>query len=336
LAAALVVVGILAPDIIPLCYVPGDAVVCPTDMTAVPFDSPRADEVVRATASAPDIAVVELAGILGAAITAVVALRRLRGSSTPYDPVVVLGLLKLPVGALTAVLGLLFLRGNFVPGLSALDSSAQIIAWAVLLGAGQQLFTGLVDRQALALLGAVDAPTEQRQHSAGLDMQTAEAFTTAVSSTLRSSAPAALREAIGGQPLSNYSGAVTIQLLDDMGAELDPPERRRVALLPGRRYTFRVVIGPEARRGLAMPLKISDGIEEDAVRFGIELESNDRRVQQQEQAVTVGATEGEVAADFPFALDEDMPQRWAWVRVTQRGQVVRQIELDIATLEAKA
>lgn len=41
---------------------------------------------------------------------------------------VVLALLKLPTGALTAPLGLLLMRGGFVPGLSALDSPAQIIA----------------------------------------------------------------------------------------------------------------------------------------------------------------------------------------------------------------
>ena len=35
-------------------------------------------------------------------------------------------------GALTAVLGLLFIRGGFVPGLSALDSSAQISAHAAI------------------------------------------------------------------------------------------------------------------------------------------------------------------------------------------------------------
>ena len=34
------------------------------------------------------------------------------------------------------------MRGEFVPGLSALDSPAQIIAWAILFGYAQQLFTG--------------------------------------------------------------------------------------------------------------------------------------------------------------------------------------------------
>jgi hypothetical protein len=58
----------------------------------------------------------------------------------------------LPTGALTAFLGLLLIKAGFVPGLSALDSSAQIVAWAIVFGYAQELFTSLVDRQALTVL----------------------------------------------------------------------------------------------------------------------------------------------------------------------------------------
>jgi hypothetical protein len=72
---------------------------------------------------------------------------------------VVLNILKLPTGALTAVLGLMLMRGGFVPGLTALDDPPQIIAWAVVFGASQQLFTGMVDRQAESVLGATGDKT---------------------------------------------------------------------------------------------------------------------------------------------------------------------------------
>jgi hypothetical protein len=39
-----------------------------------------------------------------------------------------------------------------VPGLTAVDTSPQIIAYAILLGYSQQLFTGFVDRQAHSVL----------------------------------------------------------------------------------------------------------------------------------------------------------------------------------------
>ena len=47
------------------------------------------------------------------------------------------------------------MRGGFVPGLSALDTSAQILAWALIFGYAQQLFTRLVDQQAHSVLDAV-------------------------------------------------------------------------------------------------------------------------------------------------------------------------------------
>jgi hypothetical protein len=84
--------------------------------------------------------------------TATVGLRKVRGSADPYSIPVALALLKLPTGALTAFLGLLLIKAGFVPGLSALDSSAQIVAWAIVFGYAQELFTSLVDRQALTVL----------------------------------------------------------------------------------------------------------------------------------------------------------------------------------------
>ncbi len=99
-------------------------------------------------------------GIVAAAVAAAASLRRIRGTSTPYNVPVALALLKLPTGALTAVLGLLLMRGEFVPGLRALDSSAQIIAWAVIFGYAQQLFTRFVDSQAQSVLNSVGGPSK--------------------------------------------------------------------------------------------------------------------------------------------------------------------------------
>jgi hypothetical protein len=49
------------------------------------------------------------------------------------------------------------MRGNFVPGLSALDSTAQILAWALVFGFAQELFTRLVDQQGHTVLNTVRA-----------------------------------------------------------------------------------------------------------------------------------------------------------------------------------
>lgn len=177
-AGSMIVVGWATPATIPLCFAPEAAglttVVCPTeqvgpiastgtraqatsDATAGVFavDEDDIDELLGSTAKRHDIAVVELIGLTSAAIAAAGAIRRVRGSSEPYGIPYILALLKLPTGAVTALLGLLLMRGGFVPGLSALDTSAQILAWAIVFGYAQQLFTRLVDQQAHSVLDSV-------------------------------------------------------------------------------------------------------------------------------------------------------------------------------------
>jgi hypothetical protein len=190
LVLALGVVGVTVfafdkPGALPMCFTPGN-VVCTTSTTRVPASAQegpggqqtaagqaKTDEIMRRVASGWDIAVVELVGLVAAAIAAAAALRNVQGTSTPYSLPVALALLKLPTGALTALLGLLLMRGGFVPGLSALDSSAQIIAWALVFGYAQQLLTRFVDSQAQSVLAGAGgntkalAPPSQHGHSNG-------------------------------------------------------------------------------------------------------------------------------------------------------------------------
>jgi hypothetical protein len=155
-ALAMALLGVFAPDAIPLCFHPGTNVVCPTAES--PVGKADVDTVIADTTSGWDLALVEIVGVLAAGIAAAAALRRIKGTSTPYSLPVALAVLKLPTGALTALLGLLLMRGQFVPGLSALDNSGQIVAWAVVFGYSQQLFTRLVDDQAQTVLDKVGSP----------------------------------------------------------------------------------------------------------------------------------------------------------------------------------
>ena len=99
--------------------------------------------------------VVELVGLTAAAVAAAAAIRNIKGSSERYGLPLALAALKLPTGAVTAVLGLLLMRGQFIPGLNALDTTAQILAWALVFGYAQQLFTRLVDQQGQTMLNNV-------------------------------------------------------------------------------------------------------------------------------------------------------------------------------------
>jgi hypothetical protein len=151
---ALVVVVSYFPQAMPLCFHPtradaGVITVCPSG------------EGVGRLPGAGDVAIVAGLGLIGGALAAAFGVRRIPGSTTPYDLPIALALLKVPSGALTAVTGILLLGGGFVPGLSELDSQRQILAYALVLGYAQQLATRFLDDRASVLLSSV--PTKEAE-----------------------------------------------------------------------------------------------------------------------------------------------------------------------------
>lgn len=169
IAIGLAIFGFVRPDAIPLCFNPVEKakVVCPTEEVPIPSEESGAQQQTAASppgdidpfidraAKGGDIALIEVIGLIAAIVASVVGLRNVKGTSTPYSLAVALALIKIPLGALAAVLGLVLMAGGFVPGLSALDTSAQILAWALVFGFSQQLLTRLVDQRASTLLDNV-------------------------------------------------------------------------------------------------------------------------------------------------------------------------------------
>ncbi|GAA4760676.1 hypothetical protein [Streptomyces sanyensis] len=183
LAVGVAVLTAIWPQAVPLCFDPTQSadptgpptspdspvpyrVVCPIGTDDAPM-SQDLDVNIGAVTTWGDYIVVQVIGLVAAGLAAATALRKIRGTSTAYPVPIALALLKLPAGALTAVLGLLLMRGGFVPGLSALDSSAQIIAWAVVFGYSQELFTKFVDRRGQMVLDAVRGPASPPQDTEG-------------------------------------------------------------------------------------------------------------------------------------------------------------------------
>ncbi|MFI2184592.1 hypothetical protein [Streptomyces sioyaensis] len=137
--AALAAYGVAYPDTFHLCFFAArtNYFICPSYEAST------------------DILAVEVAGLCGAALTVIASLRRMTGTSKPYGLPLAAAVLKFPTGALTAFLGVLFIRGSFIPGLSDLDSRAQVLGWAAIFGAAQHLVTRLVDTRAREALSAV-------------------------------------------------------------------------------------------------------------------------------------------------------------------------------------
>jgi hypothetical protein len=139
------------PGVMPLCF-PNEIAVS-TDPLTTEVDGLNCPTASRTTGpSSGDVLVVGLLGLLGGALAASISIRNLKGTTSPYDVPVALAVLKVPLGAFTAVLALVAIRADFVPGLSALDSQEQILAYALVFGFAQQLFTRLLDQRAQTLL----------------------------------------------------------------------------------------------------------------------------------------------------------------------------------------
>jgi hypothetical protein len=128
------------PDSVPLCFTPDPG------MKVCPSGANRSE-------SPDDVLIVAGLGLLGGAAAAAFALRRVQVIPTPYDIPVALAFFKLPLGAFTAVTGLMLLGGNFVPGLSQLDTQRQILAYALAFGYAQQVMSRLLDEHARTIVG---------------------------------------------------------------------------------------------------------------------------------------------------------------------------------------
>ncbi|MDT0341512.1 hypothetical protein [Streptomyces litchfieldiae] len=144
LAASVLVTSVIAVLLLVWAYV---------SPTALPPNLCAADRCpVKSAPSGSDVALVEFVGLGAAALAGAVSLRSIQGTATPYSVPMMLVLLRLPVGALSALFGVLLINGEFIPGLTQLDSGSQIVAWAIAFGIFQEGVTRMVDRQGDAVL----------------------------------------------------------------------------------------------------------------------------------------------------------------------------------------
>jgi hypothetical protein len=157
----LVVAASSHPRAVPLCFASGAAprvaVADNASLTTCPHGEARTGP--DSGPSSIDIWIVAGLGVVGGALATAYSIRNARGATVPYNVPVALGLFKLPLGALTAVCGILLLGGDFVPGFSRLDSQPQILAYALVFGYAQQLVSRLVDDRARTLLSEVPNQT---------------------------------------------------------------------------------------------------------------------------------------------------------------------------------
>jgi hypothetical protein len=163
LVIAVCLVGARYPNAIPLCSNPSSTTTTATTAAAASSRQMVCPTSEMAATSVPrggDVGAIALMGVLGAALSATLSVQKLRGTASPYAVPVALACFKLPAGALTAIAGLLLIKGDFVPGFSQLDSQGQILAYALVFGVAQHLVTRFVDQRADDVVNSL--PSKER------------------------------------------------------------------------------------------------------------------------------------------------------------------------------
>jgi hypothetical protein len=197
---ALCLIGASFPDAIPLCFTPTPTTQQPGTVTTTTTQPPgptttiqRQNTICPSEEQPPepssagrrlpapgDVTLTALFGLLGGALSGAFTIRNLQGTSTPYSVPVALSLLKLPAGALTAIIGVLLVRGEFIPGLSQLDNQPQILAYAFIFGIAQLAVTRYVDDRAQEVLSQVPskAAADRAKGATDADQAPSEAAVT--------------------------------------------------------------------------------------------------------------------------------------------------------------
>jgi hypothetical protein len=108
--------------------------------------------------SAADVPLVLGIGALGAALSAALNLAGLKTAGVRFLLTVVQGLNKIVLSAITAVLGIIILR-TVTSAPDFLATQPGPLTTAMVFGYSQQVFTGVIDRQANAVLNAASPAT---------------------------------------------------------------------------------------------------------------------------------------------------------------------------------
>ncbi|WP_346184550.1 hypothetical protein [Streptomyces osmaniensis] len=104
--------------------------------------------------SGQDTGIVMLLGMLGAGLPMIARLQRMGGSWNPYSLPFWQEMIKLPTGALTAVVGLVLVDTDWLPFARPADGWREVIAYAIAFGVGQLAFTHALDKRTEKLLAA--------------------------------------------------------------------------------------------------------------------------------------------------------------------------------------
>jgi hypothetical protein len=307
LTIAIAALSAWRPGLLPLCFHPpsptqADVLVCPSGVAPEPFPL--------------DATLVALLGAMGGAVSAVQAVRYVGHTSTPYAVPAALALLKVSTGAATAILGLLLLSAGFVPGLSQLETQPQILAYALVFGFAQQLFTRFVDQQGAALLSEVPARPRAESVEPALEPPS-EPVAGDIRKALDESVQASIENTLSRPVVTNVQGALHVSSHVHSSDHLEVTVRLTTGLDHWRRA---------AEAGDGRPFRLTGGQDRPTAAFEILIDAAGLRASPERASLELATDNG--ANQWISAISGDRDHGAPiWVTLYSSGRYVQAMRL---------
>jgi hypothetical protein len=151
-----------------------------------------------------------------------------------------------------------------------------------------------------------------------------------VEASLRPAVESTLRDAVAGPRFANFDGYVSAQVLRD-GVQVGL-EEQTVLMTPRDYHELRVVIGTKPEpSAVSVPLRVRGGDDLGTVPFAVAVDSNVAAWRKAGSDLEVARHGPPATLDLPLDAPVSLPDGplWLWVRVSQRGRTLQNLELDV-------
>ncbi|MFJ1809069.1 MULTISPECIES: hypothetical protein [unclassified Streptomyces] len=338
---AITLVGVLHPSILDFCFESEGRIACP--ISSVP--------------RAGDIGVVEIAGVAGAMALVPASLRRFQGtvqiSMLPFTCTV----LKIPMGALCAILGLMLMEADFIPGFGGLNQRSEIIAWAAIFGCCQEFVTGNLDRQAQRITEKAVEPfvlfqeadqwsdiMDQRLREAEANLsesvggvverKIAQSFRGAeffgLAGLIATTIGASVKQSLQGPENIAFKGyiEVAVHKVEGNRLEADPCG---ITLNPGTNYTLRVRLSTDEPENSVSRWELMSvaGKAGQHARFAVIPEIDGLIASPSRQEVPIQTEQGAAVCDFELHTPSRTGNYPAWVAIYQHTKLVHVVRFHL-------
>ncbi|MFD8301516.1 hypothetical protein ACFV29_04025 [Streptomyces sp. NPDC059690] len=142
-----------------------------------------------------------------------------------------------------------------------------------------------------------------------------------------------LQQSLAGPKLDNFDGHLSVTLLD--GESLVPiDDSNQANVQRNRPYELAVTLGhqPDPGAGTDAPVRVRGGHDSPTVEFVVSVDSNIPALRQDGVAVVV-SPDSEGRTRFAIRLDDTVTKSvWLWVRVSQHGRTIQNLEITLMAM----